>query len=117
MIIWAIQENWTFLYRTYASFENKLKSGINLNPTDYILPNEVIVDIMLVFSSTSVLTNNNDFTNKMEITMKLILNQICAMINVVLDAKNQSLKLCSADGLDMVGVQHLSRCKSFSTYI
>ena len=72
---------------------------------------------MLVFSSTSVLTNNNDFTNKMEITMKLTLNQICAMINVVLDAKNQSLKLCSADGLDMVGVQHLSRCKSFLTYI
>ena len=30
--------------RTYASFENKLKSGINLNPTDYILPNEVMVD-------------------------------------------------------------------------
>ena len=28
------------------------------------------------------------------------------MINVVLDAKNQSLKLCSADGLDMVSVQH-----------
>ena len=28
-------------FRTYASFENKLKSGINLNPTDYILPNEV----------------------------------------------------------------------------
>jgi len=54
------------IQRTYASFENKLKSGINLNPTDYILPNE-----------------------------------ICAMINVVLDAKNQSLKLCSADGLDM----------------
>ena len=26
------------------------------------------------------------------------------MINVVLDAKNQSLKLCSADGLDMVSV-------------
>ena len=53
--------------RTYASFETKLKSGINLNPTDYVLPNE-----------------------------------ICSMANVVLDAKNQSLKLCGADGVDMV---------------
>ena len=43
--------------------------------------------------------------------IKLILNQICAMINVVLDAKNQSLKLCSADGLDMVGLKHLFHFK------
>ena len=34
-----------FFCRTYASFENKLKSGINLNPTDYILPNEVILAV------------------------------------------------------------------------
>ena len=43
---WSFVQN-DFIYilyvtfRTYASFENKLKSGINLNPTDYILPNEV----------------------------------------------------------------------------
>ena len=43
---WSFIQNDNFyimyaIFRTYASFENKLKSGINLNPTDYILPNEV----------------------------------------------------------------------------
>ena len=53
--------------RTDASFQNHLKKGILLNPTDYIVPTE-----------------------------------ICAMINVVLDAKNQSFKLCAVDGVDVV---------------
>jgi len=53
------------IQRTDASFQNHLKKGILLNPTDYILPTE-----------------------------------ICAMVNVVLDAKNQSFKLCSIDGAD-----------------
>merc|ERR1719491_672736 len=52
--------------RTDASFQNHLKKGILLNPTDYIVPTE-----------------------------------ICAMINVVLDAKNQSFKLCAVDGVDV----------------
>ena len=85
-LIRVIQEHVHFC-RTYASFENKLKSGINLNPTDYILPNEVILALLLRWKRKNV---------------KIDLNQICAMINVVLDAKNQSLKLCSADGKDMV---------------
>ena len=55
------------VFRTDASFQNHLKKGILLNPTDYILPTE-----------------------------------ICAMVNVVLDAKNQSFKLCSIDGADSV---------------
>lgn len=29
-------------------------------------------------------------------------SEICAMVNVVLDAKNQSLKLCAVDGVDVV---------------
>ena len=53
--------------RTDVSFQNHLKKGILLNPTDYIVPTE-----------------------------------ICAMINVVLDAKNQSFKLCAVDGVDVV---------------
>jgi len=52
--------------RTDVSFQNHLKKGILLNPTDYIVPTE-----------------------------------ICAMINVVLDAKNQSFKLCAVDGVDV----------------
>ena len=28
--------------------------------------------------------------------------EICSMVNVVLDAKNQSLKLCAVDGVDVV---------------
>ena len=55
--------------RTDASFQNHLKKGILLNPTDYIVPTE-----------------------------------ICAMINVVLDAKNQSFKLCAVDGVDVVSL-------------
>lgn len=61
-----------FLRRTDAAFQNHLKKGILLNPTEYILPIE-----------------------------------ICAMVNVVLDAKNQSFKLCSVDGVDVV--RHSSR--------
>eukprot|EP00096_Caligus_rogercresseyi_P001756 TRINITY_DN1296_c0_g1_i14.p1 TRINITY_DN1296_c0_g1~~TRINITY_DN1296_c0_g1_i14.p1 ORF type:complete len:414 (-),score=85.81 TRINITY_DN1296_c0_g1_i14:811-2052(-) len=52
------------IQRTDVSFQNHLKKGILLNPTDYILPSE-----------------------------------ICAMVNVVIDAKNQSFKLCSVDGM------------------
>lgn len=28
--------------------------------------------------------------------------EMCAMVNVILDAKNQSFKLCSVDGIDVV---------------
>ena len=32
----------------------------------------------------------------------LLPTEICAMVNVVIDAKNQSLKLCAVDGVDVV---------------
>jgi len=35
-------------------------------------------------------------------TEYILPTEICAMINVVLDAKNQSFKLCSVDGVDVV---------------
>ena len=34
----------------------------------------------------------------------LLPTEICAMVNVVIDAKNQSLKLCAVDGVDVVSV-------------
>ena len=30
---------------------------------------------------------------------------MCAMVNVILDAKNQSIKLCAVDGVDVVNIQ------------
>lgn len=30
--------------------------------------------------------------------------EMCAMVNVVLDAKNQSFKLCAVDGIDVVSM-------------
>ena len=35
-------------------------------------------------------------------TTYVLPSEICAMVNVVLDAKNQSLKLCAVDGVDVV---------------
>ena len=35
-------------------------------------------------------------------TEYVVPTEICAMINVVLDAKNQSFKLCAVDGVDVV---------------
>ena len=35
-------------------------------------------------------------------TAYILPTEICAMVNVVLDAKNQSFKLCSVDGVDVV---------------
>lgn len=32
----------------------------------------------------------------------IIPSEVCAMVNVILDAKNQSFKLCTIDGLDVV---------------
>lgn len=32
----------------------------------------------------------------------IIPSEMCAMVNVILDAKNQSLKLCAVDGVDVV---------------
>lgn len=29
-------------------------------------------------------------------------SEMCAMVNVILDAKNQSFKLCAVDGIDVV---------------
>lgn len=37
-------------------------------------------------------------------TEYILPTEICAMVNVVLDAKNQSFKLCSVDGVDVVSL-------------
>ena len=37
-------------------------------------------------------------------TTYVLPSEICAMVNVVLDAKNQSLKLCAVDGVDVVSL-------------
>lgn len=34
----------------------------------------------------------------------IIPSEMCAMVNVILDAKNQSFKLCAVDGIDVVSV-------------
>jgi hypothetical protein len=34
----------------------------------------------------------------------IISTEMCAMVNVILDAKNQSFKLCSVDGIDVVSL-------------
>lgn len=33
--------------------------------------------------------------------------ETCAMVNVALDAKNQALKLCAVEGVDIVSLQLL----------
>ena len=40
-------------------------------------------------------------------TAYVLPTEICAMVNVVLDAKNQSFKLCSVDGVDVVSKSRL----------
>ena len=34
--------------------------------------------------------------------------EMCSMVNVILDAKNQSFKLCAVDGIDVVSVDLMS---------
>ena len=38
----------------------------------------------------------------LDATTYVLPTEICSMVNVVLDAKNQSVKLCAADGVDRV---------------
>lgn len=38
--------------------------------------------------------------------------EICAMVNVALDAKNQALKLCAVEGVDIVSVTHFRLIQS-----
>lgn len=38
----------------------------------------------------------------------IIPTEMCAMINVILDAKNQSFKLCAVDGIDVVSINSVS---------
>lgn len=37
----------------------------------------------------------------------IISTEMCAMVNVILDAKNQSFKLCSVDGIDVVSSREI----------
>lgn len=39
----------------------------------------------------------------------IISTEMCAMVNVILDAKNQSFKLCSVDGIDVVSYCFVSQ--------
>lgn len=39
----------------------------------------------------------------------IIPSEMCAMVNVILDAKNQSFKLCTVDGVDVVSSRYLVR--------
>lgn len=41
----------------------------------------------------------------------IIPSEICAMVNVILDAKNQSFKLCAVDGIDVVIFAFFLACK------
>lgn len=42
----------------------------------------------------------------------IIPSEMCAMVNVILDAKNQSFKLCAVDGVDVVN-RFGTTCRSF----
>lgn len=42
----------------------------------------------------------------------IIPSEICCMLNVILDAKNQSFKLCTIDGVDMVRTGEIRQFKS-----
>ena len=45
-------------------------------------------------------------------------SEICAMVNVILDAKNQSFKLCTIDGIDVVSYHcPLPSCGPFTIHI
>ena len=44
----------------------------------------------------------------LDATTYIIPIEICSMVNVVLDAKSQALKLCGVDGVDMVSVEFYS---------
>ena len=46
----------------------------------------------------------------LDATTYIIPVEICSMVNVILDAKNQALKLC-ADGVDMVSLQFGVGCR------
>ena len=43
----------------------------------------------------------------LDATTYIIPIEICSMVNVVLDAKTQALKLCAVDGVDMVSIELL----------
>ena len=44
----------------------------------------------------------------LDATTYVLPSEICSMVNVVLDAKNQSVKLCAVDGVDRVGISFRS---------
>lgn len=46
----------------------------------------------------------------------IISTEMCAMVNVILDAKNQSFKLCSVDGIDVVSYRPDSRIALVARY-
>lgn len=50
----------------------------------------------------SAFVNHLDKGILLDPTTYVLPSEICSMVNVVLDAKNQSLKLCAVDGVDVV---------------
>ena len=65
-----------------------------------------IVQRLLIFNY--IFRTDDKFQNHLKkgivlnATDYLLPTEICAMVNVVIDAKNQSLKLCAVDGVDVV---------------
>lgn len=43
-------------------------------------------------------------------------SEMCAMVNVILDAKNQSFKLCAVDGVDVVSCYSSLATLQYCTY-
>ena len=47
----------------------------------------------------------------------IVPSEMCAMINVILEAKNQSLKLCTFDGADTVRTFDINRQQNINTIV
>ena len=43
------------VFRTYSSFENQLKKGIMLNPTEYVLPPEICAMVNVVLGKLKLM--------------------------------------------------------------
>ena len=74
-------------YRIWIFFENGLY---------------FIVLSMMFFRTDDKFQNHLKKGVLLNATDYILPTEICAMVNVVIDAKNQSLKLCAVDGVDVV---------------
>ena len=58
--------------------------------------------LVIIFRTDDKFQNHLKKGIVLNATDYLLPTEICAMVNVVIDAKNQSLKLCAVDGVDVV---------------